>query len=103
MKNNTKLSKQKIYGKYNRIVMRLVCDKCLPFLQKYNHSIHDLYIQTDSDCKKLVLDNGLKVGHAGTTHDFADVVAWGNNCGMEPAGVSSYDLTHEIKKELGES
>lgn len=95
-----KFAQNKVYYRYNRILMNHIHEKCEQFLQKHNHSIREIYIQCDRDCRRLVTDNGLNACNVESTHDLADIVAWANNNGMEPDGVNSDDLVLEIEGEL---
>ena len=53
----------------------------------------------------MLNDNGLRHGAAGSIHMLADIVAWANNRGVEPKGVTTMDCSGmdkgAVRKKIG--
>lgn len=90
----------RIVRTYDYILYRYIQDKTAAFFAKHGCVVSETAFQCDSDCKDFVKSNGLERGDPGDAHMLADIVAWSNNNGREPAGVSSVDLRDYLESEL---
>ena len=111
----------RIYQKYYQIIFSQIRDKIITFAKNHNYELSEIIFQCDNDCKHFLKHNGLqcnpitqknvipnenqKNGNAyydDETYAYvlSDLVAWSNNKGREPKGVTLKNLVDILEKEL---
>ena len=100
LKKRPRMSQAKFSKMFNSLLLRHMREDIEKFIIRYHCTLTEIVFQCDTDCTNFAKDNGL--GSYGTGHAYilADLVAWLNNNGKEPAGVLSMDLTDTIEAEM---
>ena len=123
-KKHRRTPNARIYQKYYQIIFSQIRDEIITFAKNYNYELSEIIFQCDDDCKHFLKKNGLqynlikqknvipnknhKNGNAyydDETYAYvlSDLVAWSNNRGREPKGVTPKNLEDILEKELKRS
>ena len=99
-KRGHRYPKKRVLNAYDYILCRYIQKLTTAFCVKHGCVIREATFQCDGDCVDFVRHNGLKRGYPGDAHMLADIVAWSNNRGREPAGVMPIDLRDNLEAEM---
>jgi len=88
----------KLLRTYHYLVWREIRDRVEEFLHQHGCGIDEVVFQCDGDCRDFAKDLGWHHAAAGSAHMLADIVAWANSHGREPAGTVSLDLTDSTSR-----
>ena len=96
-------ARDRIYSQFNSLLRQELMRPTQKFLLERRHTIDEVVCQCDQDCRPLAKIIGFKLQHKGVVHMLADIVAWFNNRGKEPAGVKQIDSAGTLRAKLRQS
>ncbi len=100
LKKSRYIQNTTILRTYHYLVWRDIRDHVEKFLHQHGYGIGDVVFQCDGDCRDFAKDMGWHHEAAGSAHMLADIVAWANAHGREPAGAVRLDLTDSVYQQM---
>lgn len=92
-------NRKKLLRTCHALMWKMISDPLEKFLLPHGCRAQDLAFQCDADCRSFARDQGWQLENRGPAYVLADILAWGNGHGQEPAGTIRLDIADSLERQ----
>lgn len=92
-------NRKKLQRTCHALMWKMISDPLEKFLLPHGCRAQDLAFQCDADCRSFARDQGWQLENRGPAYVLADILAWGNGHGQEPAGTIRLDIADSLERQ----